>query len=81
MKSSRNFGEEAGSFPQTPFMLQLLPAPQGACAGARTPAFCLTGAQGSECLSVLTLVGDVSTLEDLVFTITEKTAPTSFLRF
>lgn len=36
---------------------------------------------GSEHLSVLTSEGDVFTLEDLVFVITEETAPTSFLRF
>lgn len=29
MKSGRNFGEEAGSILQTPFMLQLLPASPG----------------------------------------------------
>lgn len=29
-EKQQEFGEEAGSFPQTPFMLQLLPAPQGA---------------------------------------------------
>lgn len=68
--------------------------PQGACAGARTPVnpvspktmvgqepyFTLYGL-GSEHLSVLTSEGDVATLEDLVFIITEETAPASFLRF
>lgn len=44
------------------------------------PYFTLYGL-GSEHLSVLTSEGDVSTLEDLIFIITEETAPASFLRF
>lgn len=93
MKSSRNFGEEAGSISQPPFMLQLLPASPGNPVLVLEPlTYCLTGAYGSgganaflslyrlgsEHLSVLTLQGDVSMLEDRVFTTTGKTAPSFF---
>lgn len=72
MKSSRNFGEEAGSISQTPFMHQLLPVSPGNPVLVLEPHYLLPNRStrlwwgkallslyrlGSERLSVLTLEG------------------------